>query len=103
MQVIDVTAEMKGIKIFPDNVMEEIIQNVRTILTTIVGSVPLDRDFGINMDLLDNPVTVIRPLLVHECKTKIEKYEPRVKFVSMEWQADAMEGIMTPTVKVAIR
>ena len=41
-----------AINFAPASTAEEVIQNVRTILTTTVYSVPLDRNFGINPDML---------------------------------------------------
>ena len=35
MQIIDVTAELEGVSFAPGNELEEILQNVRTILTTM--------------------------------------------------------------------
>ena len=46
----------------PSSVAEEILQNVRTICSTVVGSVPLDRDFGMSMDMLDQPINLSRML-----------------------------------------
>ena len=70
MQIVDVTATLENIVIFPASEMEEIIQNIKTILTTLQGSVPLDREFGIDPSVIDKPVNVIRPLMVKEIKEK---------------------------------
>lgn len=103
MKIIDVTASLEQIEIFPDNEQLEVIQNVKTILTTMQGTVPLDRDFGIDSEVIDKPVNVIRPLIVKEVKEKLAKYEPRVKFISMFWDGTGSEGRIVPTVRVAIR
>ncbi len=103
MQIVDVTATLENIIIFPASELEEVIQNVKTILTTLQGSVPLDRDFGIDSTVIDKPVNVIRPLLVKEIKEKIELYEPRAKLVSIDWGGDGMEGLLIPKVRVAIK
>ena len=39
--------DLRNINMFPNSVYEEIIQNVRVLLTTIKGTVPLDRDLGL--------------------------------------------------------
>lgn len=39
----------------PETEVVEILQNVRTILATRKGSVPLDRDFGLSWQYLDAP------------------------------------------------
>lgn len=103
MQIVDVTATLENIVIFPASEMEEIIQNIKTILTTLQGSVPLDREFGIDPSVIDKPVNVIRPLMVKEIKEKIEQYEPRAKLVSIDWDGDGREGLMIPKVRVAIK
>ena len=61
----DVNFSPKGI--------EEIIQNVQTIVTTEKYSVPLDRDFGINMNLVDRPMNHVQALLSKEITTQIER------------------------------
>ena len=66
MEIIDVTASLEQIEIFPDNEQLEVIQNVKTILTTMQGTVPLDRDFGIDSEVVDKPINVIRPLIVRK-------------------------------------
>lgn len=103
MQIIDVTSTLDGIELFPKDELTEILQNVRTIITTVKGTVPLDRDFGVDASIIDMPLTVARPLIIKEVKEAIERYEPRAKFIEMMWNGNYGEGIMTPTVKVAIR
>ena len=101
--VVDISARLDKINLFPQTELVEVIQNVRTIITTIQGTVPLDRDFGIDVDVIDKPINVVRPLLVKEIKEKLEKYEPRAKLISINWDGDGMEGKLIPTVRVAIK
>ena len=42
------------VKIIPESEIEEILQNIKTILSTYKGTVPLMRDFGIDPNLIDN-------------------------------------------------
>ena len=103
MKVVDISPSLDNIIIFPKNELEEVIQNIKTIITTLQGSVPLDRDFGIDPEIIDKPVNVIRPLLVKEIKEKIESYESRAKLVSIDWAGDGQEGSLIPKVRVAIK
>ena len=66
--------------------IDEIVQNVKLILNTPKGSVPLDRDFGIDWSILDRPVNSIIPKLKAQVIKQIHKYEPRarVKKVTVE-------------------
>lgn len=103
MKIVDITMEHSEIVLFPENVLIEIIQNIKTILTTLQGTVPLDRDFGIDGTLIDKPLTVAKPLIVKDIKEKIEQYEPRAKFVSISWNGSNIDGKLIPSVRVAIK
>lgn len=103
MQVLDVTAELESVSFGPQSELEEILQNVRTILTTLKGSVPLDRDFGIDGAVLDRPISVVQAILTTEIIEKVEKYEPRVKVKKVSYGGDAQDGIICPTVRVVIK
>ena len=48
------------------------------------GSVPLERSYGIDVDLVDDPSVVAQALLQQEIIEKVEKYEPRVLVKSVE-------------------
>ena len=86
----------------PETELEEIIQNVRTILTTRRGSVPLDRSFGIDTALIDLPVTVIKGRLTTEIIEAVERFEPRVEVKEVKFAGDAADGAVYPVVKVVI-
>ncbi|WP_295163446.1 GPW/gp25 family protein [Selenomonas sp. F0473] len=103
MTVIEIAGEVAhGINFAPQNVLEEVIQNVRTILTTRRGSVPLDRDFGMNTDFVDQPVSRVRAILLTEIIETVERYEPRVKVIEVHFSGVGVEGEVVPVVKVAI-
>ena len=81
-------------------------QEIRTVIATRKGSVPLDRDFGISWDAVDAPVSESKSLLVAELVTQIEKYVPRVTVESVAFKPDAdgaRDGAMYPVVTVNIR
>lgn len=89
----------------PGSETEEILQNIRTILTTCVGTVPLDRDLGISYEYVDKPLPVARSLMQAAVIEAIEQYEPRAKVESISFDdnaADAMDGISRPSVIVSI-
>ena len=91
----DVNFSPKGI--------EEIIQNVQTIVTTEKYSVPLERDFGINMNLVDRPMNHVQALLSKEITTQIERYEPRIKVTEVIYSDGDPQGHMSITVRVKLR
>lgn len=63
-----------------DNALErEITRNVRTILTTPVGTCPLYRDFGVDVTMLDKPMDVAKNLYAVAVIEAVERFEPRVR------------------------
>lgn len=90
----------------PETETEEILQNVRTILSTRLGSVPLDRDFGMSWEYLDRPYPVAKALVQAVIIETIQEFEPRALVVSVSFPediVDAMEGLLKPTVIVSIK
>ena len=97
-----VAAHLQEISFAPKTEAEEIIQNVRTILTTRRGSVPLDRNFGMDTSIVDQPVNRIRALLTTDIIETIERYEPRAEVTAVDFSGDGEEGAILPRVKVVI-
>ncbi len=91
-----------GIDFAPATEAAEILQNVRTIITTTQYSVPLDRDFGINADMLDLPMNVAQARLQSEIITAIKKYETRVEITTISFSGTA-DGVLVPKVQVKIK
>ena len=89
----------------PETEAVEILQNVRTILSTQIGTVPLHRDFGISWEHIDKPYPVAKQLMMVEVIEAIGKYEPRARVESVEFDEStesAMEGLLKPRVIVII-
>lgn len=89
------------VNLSPANKYEEILQNVRTILATPVGSVPLDRDFGVDMRFIDRPLPKAQAEISSGIVNAIRTYEPRVSVKAITWTADT-DGILRPKVTVRI-
>jgi phage baseplate assembly protein W len=82
--------------------VEEIAQNIRLILSTPKGSVPLDRNFGINWDLIDKPYPATIQLLKAEIVKAIENYEPMVKVKEVKLGKASADGQLNVRVLVEI-
>ncbi len=101
---IDVLGTLDSVEIGATG-LKEIIQNVQTILTTVKWSVPLDRDFGLDADLLDKPLPVAQAKLTGQVVAAIETYEPRAKVVVVSFVSDAdgaSDGRLIPKVRLKI-
>lgn len=101
----DVTGQLGPINFAPATAVEEILQNVRTIITTPKFSVPLDRDFGLTMTMLDDPMPAAQAKLTAEIIAAIHRWERRVRVTNVsyvEGVGDAMDGRLIPKVRVRI-
>ena len=87
---------------FPATELEEIAQNVKTILTTATGEVFLDRTFGVAQDLLDEPVPVVQAKLTAKICDAVNKFEPRAKVTDCFYSGDGADGKVLTTVRIEI-
>lgn len=101
MEAFITAGDLSKINFAPATEAEEILQNVRCILSTTKFSVPLDRDFGIDADMVDMPVDYAKAQLASEFVTAIAKYEPRAAVSDITFEAN-LQGRLVPKVKVMI-
>ncbi len=99
----DVMQEVGAIDFAPSSRTAEILQNVRTVLTTLKKSVPMDREFGISGEVIDLPIASAQARLTSEIVAEVNKYEPRAQVIGVFYQGDGEEGVLTPIVKVRLR
>jgi len=105
MSEYDVYGEPRPINVAASG-LEEILQNVRTILITMRGSVPLDRAFARSGDALDQPEPKAMATEISALYEAIEANEPRVEVTRIEFtQTDtqAMDGRLIPFVRIRLR
>ncbi|MGO4540383.1 GPW/gp25 family protein [Paenibacillus sp. 2TAB19] len=100
--MIEITTTSVPIVLDP-SLQEEIIQNIRTILGTAKGSVPLDRNFGIELTLVDEPIAVAKARLTGAVITAIQTYEPRAEVLQLLFEEDHGTGQLKPIVQISIR
>ena len=92
---------MPSINFGPTSEVEEILQNVRCVIATVKGSVPLDRDLGLDPEHLDMPLEVARARFASELILGVAKYEPRAAVTNIDWEA-TINGTLAAKVKVNI-
>lgn len=85
----------------PATVVEEILQNVRMILTTPRGSAPLHRDFGVDGVALDGPMTN-QASLTADIIAAVATWEPRARVLSVSYSGTALAAQLHPTVRIEI-
>lgn|SRR5690625_1900339 len=103
--VYDISAnDAQEIDFAPQSIEREVVQNVRTILSTQAGTVPIDRDFGISWGPVDQPMNRVSAAMNAEVIRKIRKYEPRARVLRVYvTDADPANGTVVPRVKIEVR
>lgn len=86
----------------PETVLDEIFQNINTILGTYKFTVPLFRDFGFQAEFIDKPMSILQPLYVREVVETVEKFEPRVIVEEVKMSAE-IDGVAYPTIIFILR
>lgn len=75
--------------------------DIRKCLTTLYsvreGEQPLDREFGLKQEFLDQPVPIAKNMLALEVIEKTQRYEKRVKVDKVEYAASE-EGQLIPII-----
>lgn len=85
----------------PSSVREEIVQNVKTICATQKYTVPMDRNFGVSMNFIDQPTPKAKAQIQAEIIEAIREYEPRCKVRKVSFEGD-IDGNLTVKVRIEI-
>lgn len=86
----------------PSSTEAEVAQNVRMIITTARGSVPLFRDFGIDYTLIDSPIALAKAKLSREIIRQVKLYEPRAVITKLDFKSQEA-GNIQPVVTLAVK
>lgn len=98
---VEVSLMPEEINFAPANLIEEVMQNVRTICTTSKYSVPMDRLFGVDAVMLDRPTPKAMAAMQAEMVQAIRKYEPRCKVKRVNFDGD-LDGRLNVKVRIEI-
>lgn len=101
MQYVITTKDPTTINMAPKTEAEEILQNIRTILATAKGTVPLDREFGLDSTVIDLPTSLGKAKLTNEIFQAVKRYEPRVTIDSISFSGD-ISGKIIPKVVITL-
>lgn len=78
--------------------IENIRRNLVMLYATKAGSVPMDRDFGLECDFVSKPLPVAKSEFEFEVIRKTEIYEPGVQVEKVEYIYDEINGMMQPVI-----
>ena len=97
--------DLREINMFPRTTIEEILQNVRMLISTVRGTVPLDRELGLTNSFIDDPLPKGKARFAIFMIETIQDYELRVRVTNVDFAPrldDALDGRLYPRVKVMI-
>ncbi|OPJ63678.1 GPW/gp25 family protein [Clostridium chromiireducens] len=77
----------------------EIAETLKNIFSTPQGTVPFDRNFGIDIGILDESINLAQGKLTVEFARKVQQYEPRVKVKEVTFITDDDNNLI-PKVRV---
>lgn len=82
-----------------DEELKEIESRLKLLLTTPKGTIPMDRDYGIDFDaIIDKPLNVAQNCYATEIIKAVSKYETSVNAVNVECRPtseSSFEAIIT--------
>ena len=101
--VYEVAGQPGPINWSPSDEATEVLQNVRFILGTIAGTVPLARSLGISGAVIDAPMTKAKSLLMTSVYRGIRRNEPRADVAEIYVDdVDGTTGQIVPRVKIKL-
>ena len=98
---IDIVGTLEKVNFAPSTIEEEVIQNIKTLISTMIYTVPLDRNFGIIVNALDEPMPVAMAKLSSDIIDAISRYEPRAKVTQISFDGD-IDGKLIPRLRIEI-
>lgn len=95
--MIDVNAAVIHLNGVENSEAEDIKSCLLALYGVREGEQPLDRDFGLNHDFIDQPVSIAKNMLALEVINKTHRYEKRVKVEKVEYE-EGKEGQLIPVI-----
>lgn len=93
MQIRISVFDKPKINFAPESVLEEIIQNVQNIFRQIKGTIPYQRDMGMDEGIIDLPTDNAIMIYQIDVIKQLKKFEPRVVIKSFNWSgSDKVNG-----------
>lgn len=95
--MININTAVINIEGIEESEAEDIRRCLITLYSVREGEQPLDREFGLKQEFLDQPVPIAKNMLALEVIEKTQRYEKRVKVEKVEYEASE-EGQLIPII-----
>ncbi|MEC0171175.1 GPW/gp25 family protein [Paenibacillus graminis] len=98
---VDMT-QPSTINFAPASTAAEVAQNIRTILSTPLGSSPLSRNIGLDYSIVDDPYPIAEARLTAEIYAAIATQEPRAVVTEVSFNGD-LSDVLTGRLRAVVR
>lgn len=95
--------EKNNFSLIENDLHRSVLQNLAVLFGTRKGTVPMYRDFGLDMRFIDMPMEAAKTVLLAEAIEAVKKFEPRAEVISVRYESDEeLKGTAKPIVEVMI-
>ncbi|MCM3141295.1 GPW/gp25 family protein [Brevibacillus sp. MER 51] len=99
---VSVSSKRTWVNFAPPTLLEEVQQNLRTIMTTALGTAPGSRGIGVPWDIVDEPLHIARARMTGVLMSAISEQEPRAQVTRVTFNEQSVEasmnGRLSPTI-----
>ncbi len=101
--IVATDSDLGPISLGETDTVRSILQNIQCILRTRKGTIPLYREFGLEMAFVDKPLQIARQMMLVDVRENVEEFEPRAQVVDIRCRNDPSDpGRLIPVVEVKI-
>ena len=80
--------------------LDNVVECLQMIYGTIRGTFPMNRDLGIDGEILDYPLKTAKTMLELDIRNQTEQYEKRVEVDEVTFTYDAEKDAIKPFIKL---
>lgn len=94
---VDISTTSAWVNFAPGTLLEEVQQNIKTIVTTVLGTAPGSRNIGVEVELVDEPIHITQARITGIIRTAIADIEPRAQVTRITFDHQNIETGMYGT------
>lgn len=95
-----IDGKLETVEIMPETTEDEIVQNLKTIVSTTLGEAPMCRDVGVSSESKHRSQNVAEVLLTRDIYTAIREQETRADLRNVEYKDMEEWGVIAPVLEV---
>ncbi len=85
-----------------DDRARDIERSFTAMFSTIKGTIPLKRGYGIDAGILDNPLSVVKTLLAENIYNCADEYERRADITDVTFEYDTENDAICPIIEYEV-